>query len=126
MERLQVPKWLYVWMKATGVKTRRSLTTTSWGEANGRAAEQLKLLDPANASAAAKIKSDKQMTAARDAVNLWLDRTKHEHGEDGAFQHYRLLGDKLCQMAADEGLLYIQEITPVQSRVLWRPASLEA
>ena len=45
------PKWLYVWNAETGDRSRKSLTTPSWAEAQRIAAETLRGMDPEIAAA---------------------------------------------------------------------------
>ena len=75
------PKWLYVWNAATGKKSRKSLNTPSWAEAQRIASDTLRGMDPEIASARAVTdKRDQQRMTVSDACDLWIDRTRRQFG----------------------------------------------
>jgi site-specific recombinase XerD len=107
------PKWLYVWDKQTGSKSRTSLVTPSWAEAQRIASETLEEMDPRIAAALAVTdKHDRQQMTVADACDLWIDRTKRLFGKDSStVSQYRTLKKKLCAWADAHGISYVQDIT---------------
>ena len=85
------PKWLYVNQKNTKPK-RYTLTTPSWSEAMAKATEVLRGFDPEIAQARKKQQAEKEAeeeTTIAEAVEMWLDRTKHMYGDGGTWENYR-------------------------------------
>lgn len=114
------PKWLYIWNASTGVKTRRSLVTPSWAEAQRIAADTLRGMDPEIADARARMvkkekKHDDVQMPVGDACDLWIERTIGKLGEDASVvNQYRWLKKKLVAFADTQGIATVQEITTLQ------------
>lgn len=108
-------KWLYVFNTNTGGKTRRSLTTPSWAEAQRIASETLRGMDPEIAAARAVTdKQDRQRMTVSDACDLWIDRTRRQFGDGGSLPQYRSLMVKVTSWAESHGIIHVQDITPLQ------------
>jgi hypothetical protein len=75
------PKWLYVWNAETGDRSRKSLATPSWAEAQRIAAETLRGMDPEIAAARAVKNDRKDAVTVADACDLWIERTRNKFGE---------------------------------------------
>ena len=104
-----------MWNASTGKKTRRSLTTPSWAEAQRIASETLRGLDPEIAAARAVVEKDKkERITVTAACNLWIERTRSEFGEDGVLPQYRSLMAKVREWAESHGITHVQDITPLQ------------
>jgi integrase len=109
------PKWLYVWSAITGKKSRKSLNTSSWAEAQRIASDTLRGMDPEIAAARAVTdKRDRQRMTVSDACDLWIDRTRRQFGDAGGLPQYRSLMVKVTSWAESHGILYVQDITPLQ------------
>src|SRR5258708_4956026 len=114
------PKWLYTWSAATGKKSRRSLVTPSWAEAQGIAADTLRGMDPEIAAARslkeeAEEKPQGEAMSVEDACDLWIERTIGKFGEDASVvAQYRWLKKKLVEWARARGIVSIREIETLQ------------
>jgi site-specific recombinase XerD len=110
------PKWLYVWNRKTGNKSRKSLVTPSWAEAQRIAAETLRGMDPDIAAAkTANEKTNKQRMTVSDACDLWIERTKRQCGEKASvLEQYRTITKKLKAWAEAHGIVYVQDVSPLQ------------
>jgi site-specific recombinase XerD len=110
------PKWIYVWNKLTGQKTRKSLTTPSWAEAQRIAADTLRGMDPEIAAArAVNGKQEEQRMTVADACDLWIERSKRLSGEDGStVVQYVTLKKKICAWAQSHGITHIEDVTSLQ------------
>ncbi|MFL6428708.1 MAG: tyrosine-type recombinase/integrase, partial [Acidobacteriaceae bacterium] len=109
------PKWLYVYNASTGKKSRKSLNTPSWAEANKIASDTLEGLNPKLAAAnAVTEKHDRQRMTVADACDLWIDRTQREFGDDGVLPQYKSLMVKFKSWAESHGITHVQDITALQ------------
>lgn len=121
----QCAKWLYV--NQRGLKPRRySLKTPSWAEANEKATEVLKGFDPEIAEARDKKHAEAQKdaegeTTIEEAVELWLARTEHLHGDHSTVKNYRsFFNTRLLRYvdrwnrgkSENERITHIRQLTP--------------
>jgi integrase len=49
-----------------------------------------------------------------DACDLWIDRTRRRFGDDGVLPQYKSLMVKVRSWAESHGIIYVQDITPLQ------------
>jgi site-specific recombinase XerD len=99
------PKWLYERRK--GRQSRRySLNTPSWAEALEIAATTLKSFDPEIAEAReAKAEKKRNTKTILEAVNLWLERTKSQSGENSTYRNHRSTFGWIDQNGIIHGML---------------------
>jgi site-specific recombinase XerD len=110
--RCKCPKWLYVWDAQTREKTRRTLNTPSWAEAQRIASETLRGMDPEIAAARQLVQKDETKTTVKAAMQLWMDRTARECGaESSIWAQYQTLTRKVITWADKNKLHYVDEIT---------------
>jgi hypothetical protein len=104
-----------VWSATTGKKSRKSLNTPSWAEAQRIASDTLRGTDPEIAAARGVTdKQDRQRMTVSDACDLWIDRTRRQFGDGGGLPQYRSLMVKVTLWAESHGIIYVRDITPLQ------------
>lgn len=106
-------KWLYEYQRE-GKPIRRSLNTYSWPEALREATRVLDGFNPEIAKArAAEEQKKREVMTVHDAAQIWLDKTKNEHGEGQTLKKYQGVVSKLEDWAGRKRIEYIQDIKPV-------------
>jgi integrase len=99
---------------STGKKTRNSLNTPSWVEAQQIASDTLRGMDPEIAAARVVTeKQERQRMTVSDACDLWIDRTRRQFGDGGSLPQYKSLMVKVDAWASAHGIIHIQDITPL-------------
>jgi integrase len=99
---------------STGKKTRNSLNTPSWVEAQQIASDTLRGMDPEIAAARVVTeKEERQRMTVSAACDLWIDRTRRQFGEGGSLPQYKSLMVKVEAWAEAHGIIHIQDITPL-------------
>ena len=108
------PKWLY-FRKSNGKKERYSLNTPSWAEANRIASEKLDGMNPEIAAARLlKEQTKQELVKVSDGWQMWLDRTERKFGKWGVYPQYKSLKNFFERWAKEQGIVYIQDIKPLQ------------
>ncbi|MEA2264138.1 MAG: hypothetical protein QOJ51_6963, partial [Acidobacteriaceae bacterium] len=109
------PKWLYVWNAETGDRSRKSLATPSWAEAQRIGAETLRGMDPEIAAARAVKNDRKDAVTVADACDLWIERTRNKFGEHASvLSKYQWLKKKVAGWANAHGIVNVRDITTLQ------------
>jgi integrase len=109
------PKWLYVWNAETCDRSRKSLATPSWAEAQRIAAETLRGMDPEIAAARAVKNDRKDAVTVADACDLWIERTRNKFGEYASvLSQYQWLKKKVTGWANAHGIVNVRDITTLQ------------
>lgn len=91
-QKCKCAKWLAVHPRG-GKPRRYSLNTPSWTEGVQLATDKLRSLDPEIAAARERVAAEAAECTSRtilEAINLWLERTRRQFGEDSAIlRQYR-------------------------------------